>query len=66
MVTVENCPMVEYPYDPPILTAETTQVLVKEPIMVEQDGCVRIPDGPGLGIEIDEERLEDNLVVTQA
>jgi D-galactarolactone cycloisomerase len=66
MVTVENCPMVEYPYDPPILTAETTQILVKEPIMVEQDGCVRVPDGPGLGIEIDEERLADNMVVIQA
>jgi len=57
MATVENCPLVEYGYDPPILTPETTQAFVREPIRVEPDGTVRLPDKPGLGIEIDEERL---------
>jgi D-galactarolactone cycloisomerase len=57
MATVENCPLVEYGYDPPILTAETTQAFVREPIRVESDGYVRLPVKPGLGIEIDEERL---------
>jgi L-alanine-DL-glutamate epimerase-like enolase superfamily enzyme len=57
MATVENCPLVEYPYDPPILTPETLQPFVVDPILVEADGCVSVPDKPGLGIEIDETRL---------
>ena len=32
--------------------------LLKNPFKVESDGCIRIPDGPGLGIEVDEEALE--------
>ena len=28
------------------------------PFKVESDGCIRIPKGPGLGIEVDEEALE--------
>lgn len=57
MATVENCPMVEYSYDPPILTNATLQATIKKPLLVEEDGCVRLPDGPGLGIEIDETRV---------
>lgn len=63
MATVDNCPLVEYPYDPPILTVETTQSIVKEPLLIDEDGCIKIPDKPGLGIEIDEEKLSDNLVI---
>jgi D-galactarolactone cycloisomerase len=57
MASVPNCPMVEYPYDPPILTPATTQALIREPILVGADGCVPIPDMPGLGIELDESKL---------
>ena len=64
MATVENCPVVEYPYDPPILTVDTIQTTVKEPILVDDDGYVKIPDKPGIGMEIDEERLSGNVVVT--
>lgn len=63
MATVDNCPMVEYPYDPPILTVETCQSAVKEPLIIDEDGCIKIPDKPGLGIEIDEEKLSGNMVV---
>jgi len=65
MSTVGNCPMVEFPYDPPILTAETTQMMVQEPIAVQQDGTVMIPHKPGLGIELDQERLAWETTVTQ-
>jgi L-alanine-DL-glutamate epimerase-like enolase superfamily enzyme len=65
MATVDNCPMVEYPYDPPILTPATTQMLVREPIVVGQDGTIQIPDKPGLGIELDCERLDRETIVTQ-
>jgi L-alanine-DL-glutamate epimerase-like enolase superfamily enzyme len=63
MATVDNCPMIEYPYDPPILTVDTTQSIVKELLLLDADGCVKVPDKPGLGIEIDEEKLAGNLVV---
>ncbi len=66
MATVENCPMVEYAYDPPILTPSTTQTLVAEPILVGDDGCVQVPDGPGLGIELDEGWLARETVRQEA
>ena len=32
--------------------------ILKRPFAIEKDGCIRIPEGPGLGIEVDEEALE--------
>ena len=32
--------------------------ILKNPFTIENDGCIRIPKGPGLGIEVDEEALE--------
>ena len=63
MATVENCPMVEYPYDPPILTAETMQTVATEPIRIEGNGCVAVPDKPGIGVELDEDRLSGNMII---
>ncbi|MCU0521912.1 MAG: mandelate racemase/muconate lactonizing enzyme family protein [Anaerolineae bacterium] len=57
MATVDNCPMVEYPYDPPVLTEATTQSFITEPLHIDPDGCIALPDKPGLGIELDEDRL---------
>lgn len=59
-----SIPMVEYPYDPPILTPETTQPLVEEPLLVD-DGCVPVPDGPGLGIDLDEGFVEEHGEVVE-
>jgi len=64
MATVENCPMVEYPHDPPILTPETMQRMVKEPLWIDREGLVAVPAKPGLGVELDEESLEGKVVVT--
>lgn len=58
MATVENCPLVEYGYDPPILTPETSQPMFVEPLLVQEDGCVPLPDKPGLGVEVDESGFE--------
>ena len=58
MATVPNCPMIEYAYDPPVLTPETMQAVAQEPILVEEDGCIPVPSGPGLGIGLDESQLE--------
>jgi L-alanine-DL-glutamate epimerase-like enolase superfamily enzyme len=63
MAAVDNCPMVEYPYDPPVLTEETTQSFALEPLSVASDGTVKVPQGPGLGIDIDEADLIQESVV---
>ena len=62
MATVANCPMVEYPYDPPILAPDTTQTILKEPLWIDSDGCVAVPSKPGIGIELDEEGLKGRAV----
>jgi L-alanine-DL-glutamate epimerase-like enolase superfamily enzyme len=64
MATVDNCPLVEYPYDPPILTVDTCQAIVKDPILIDRDGFVKVPDKPGIGVEIDEEKLSGKVIVT--
>jgi D-galactarolactone cycloisomerase len=47
-------PYLEFPYDPPGWTPERRDFFLAEPVRVDADGCVRVPDRPGLGAEIDE------------
>ena len=49
-------PYIEFPYDPPNWVPERRDFLFKEPITIDAEGYVKTPDGPGLGIEIDEEK----------
>ncbi|ERH09436.1 MAG: L-alanine-DL-glutamate epimerase related enzymes of enolase superfamily [halophilic archaeon J07HX64] len=55
MAAVES-PWCEFPYDPP-WTPEAWGALVEETVTVD-DGAVRPPDGPGLGVELDRDVLE--------
>ncbi len=59
--TVSNCPFIEYTLDPPALTHETLQVPLKDKILMDDEGYVRIPDKPGLGIELDTEAIAEYL-----
>jgi L-alanine-DL-glutamate epimerase-like enolase superfamily enzyme len=52
-----QCPYFEFPYDPPNWTVEARDFLLKEPFRIDEDGYIRLPDKPGLGIELDEEKL---------
>jgi len=47
----------EYPYEPPSWVPEARDGILKEPIMVDSNGTVAVPEKPGLGIEIDEDKL---------
>jgi L-alanine-DL-glutamate epimerase-like enolase superfamily enzyme len=38
-------------------TNETQQGLLRTSLWIDADGCVPVPDGPGLGVEIDEDWL---------
>jgi len=57
MASVTSCPLVEYTYDPPILTEETTQSLLKNPLRIDDQGFIPLPDQPGLGVELYEDKL---------
>jgi D-galactarolactone cycloisomerase len=48
---------IEYPYEPPGWVPEARDGLLAEPILVAQDGTVAVPDGPGLGIQLDPAKL---------
>jgi L-alanine-DL-glutamate epimerase-like enolase superfamily enzyme len=47
----------EYPYEPPGWVPEARDGILAEPIRVASDGTVAVPDAPGLGIELDEDKL---------
>jgi D-galactarolactone cycloisomerase len=48
---------IEYPYEPPGWIPEARDGLLTQPIGVAADGTVAVPDTPGLGIELDEDKL---------
>jgi L-alanine-DL-glutamate epimerase-like enolase superfamily enzyme len=52
-----NVPYIEFPYDPPNWTPVQRDFIFKEAITIDSDGYVRLPEGPGLGVELDEEKL---------
>jgi D-galactarolactone cycloisomerase len=47
-----NSPWVELLQEPPYLPVETFQGLLTEPLIPDAEGFVRLPDAPGLGIEL--------------
>lgn len=56
--TLSNCPMLEFPFDPPFLTHETQQFYLTEKFQVDADGYVALPQSPGIGAQIDEQALK--------
>ncbi|MGN6088110.1 MAG: mandelate racemase/muconate lactonizing enzyme family protein [Actinomycetes bacterium] len=50
-------PYLEFPLDPPNWTEQRRDFFLAEPVTVDGDGCLRVPDRPGLGGEPDPEAL---------
>jgi L-alanine-DL-glutamate epimerase-like enolase superfamily enzyme len=48
-----TCPFVEMPFDPPGWGPDRRDWLLPAPIFAAEDGTIRPPDGPGLGIPTD-------------
>ncbi|TML77076.1 MAG: mandelate racemase/muconate lactonizing enzyme family protein [Actinobacteria bacterium] len=48
----------EYPYDPPSFVVESRDAMLVEPIRIGPDGTVALPQSPGLGIQLDFDRIE--------
>jgi L-alanine-DL-glutamate epimerase-like enolase superfamily enzyme len=47
-------PYLEFPYDPPGWTEQRRDFFLAEPVRIDAGGCLRVPDRPGLGAQIDE------------
>jgi len=56
-----NCDWFEYPYDPPSWTHELNFELFREPLEIK-DGYVLVPQKPGVGYELDWEKVEKYTV----
>lgn len=59
--SLPNCGWLEVPYDPPAFTHEGRDALLRTPFTIGADGLARVPDRPGLGIELDEARVRELL-----
>lgn len=50
-------PFLEFPIDPPNWTEERRDFMLTTPVRMRSDGQLAVPPGPGLGFEIDTDRL---------
>jgi L-alanine-DL-glutamate epimerase-like enolase superfamily enzyme len=57
-LAVSSVPFVEVPFDPPAWSSERRDWLLREPVEIAGDGTIAPPPGPGLGVELDFDRLE--------
>ena len=57
MGAAPNCDWCEFPYDPPGWVPEARDAMLTEPTSIDAEGFVTLPEGPGLGVELDEERI---------
>jgi L-alanine-DL-glutamate epimerase-like enolase superfamily enzyme len=47
---VGAAPYLEFPYDPPAWTPERRDFMLAEPLVLDADGYLPVPDRPGLGV----------------
>jgi L-alanine-DL-glutamate epimerase-like enolase superfamily enzyme len=57
-----NCPYFEYLLERPAWTPELRDVFLSEPIKISPDGFIDIPEGPGMGVELNEEAIRSYTV----
>lgn len=58
-----NCGWLEFPHDPPSgLTAAARDSVLVEPVEIDGDGWVHVPERPGFGFVLDEERAAAHTV----
>jgi len=60
--TLPNCAWMECPHDPPGYPLEVRDMLLTEPLGPDADGYVTVPQGPGLGVEINWDVVEQYRV----
>jgi D-galactarolactone cycloisomerase len=55
-------PFVEFPYDPPGWTPARRDFMLAEPVAIDRDGMLVVPDRPGLGVVLDEAAVARHTV----
>jgi D-galactarolactone cycloisomerase len=56
--SIPNCPYFEFPHDPPSgFTLSARDQMLREPLAIDANGQVHVPDRPGFGFVLDEERI---------
>ncbi len=53
-----DSPFIEFPYDPPEWSLERRDFIMAEPLGVDGEGWLNLPDTPGMGYRLDERALE--------
>lgn len=56
--SLPNCPWIEYPYEPPSYTVDVWQMLLEDPILIDKEGYLPVPEKPGFGVDVNEEVIE--------
>ena len=54
---IPNASFLEVFNDPPCMTSDIFQWYLTEPLKVDMEGYVSVPQKPGLGVELDEEKI---------
>lgn len=57
MGCVPNCPYCEFPYEPPGWVPEARDFMLAEPLTVDKEGYIAVPQGPGLGVTLDMDKV---------
>ena len=52
-----DAPFLEFPYDPPEWDVDRRDYMMLEPLKISAEGHIVLSDRPGMGYELDEERL---------
>lgn len=60
---VQHCPWIEYCYDPPNWDYRTRDIMFNEPLVVDSDGYIAVPQRPGLGVDLNHELLDKYTVL---
>ena len=55
---VADAPFLEYPYDPPEWGLDRRDYMMAEPLRVDSEGWIRLPEAPGMGYALDEAMLK--------
>lgn len=60
--SIPNAPWLEFMYDPPNLSVQAFQSIISPALTIDKDGCVPLPQAPGLGIELDHDLVNRHRV----
>jgi len=58
IASLPNAGWLEFPYDPPAWTVQARDRMLLDPLTIDPDGYVTVPQKPGLGFELDPDAVK--------